>query len=129
MNNKQKHSKNNVLGFYEAIKAGYEPNDYSYQADEIPSGQYNVLLDFMIWARSLDAIELYCRVEQTGQKFRISYFKDKEQKFDLDYNKVAVISFGSLLSIQVEPNGMDKPTLHKINVLRVTSAGQTELEI
>ncbi|HEY8929829.1 MAG TPA: hypothetical protein VIM55_11590 [Mucilaginibacter sp.] len=129
MSNNKKRSVNNVLSFYEAIQAGHKPEQYSYQYDEIPNGEYNVFLDFMVKARRLDAIELYCRVQQTGQKFRISYFKDKEQKFDIDYNQVAAISFGSLFSIQVEPNGRDKPTLHRITVLRNGTSTQTELEI
>ena len=59
MNNSKKSSTNNVLSFYEPLQAGYEPDQYSYHPEDIPSGEYHVLLDFLIKARRLDAIELY----------------------------------------------------------------------
>lgn len=40
---------NNVLSFRTALHTGYQPRDYSYDKDDIPTGEYHIILDFMIW--------------------------------------------------------------------------------
>jgi hypothetical protein len=105
---------NNVLAFQAAISAGYEPRDYSYEKDDIPTGEYHVQLDFMTWAKKLPAIDLYCTIKQTGQKIRLTVFLDKECRYNLHYTNVAELSFGSTLVVQVERNTNDNPTLNKI---------------
>jgi hypothetical protein len=113
----QEQQPNNVLAFQTAISAGYEPRDYSYEKDDIPTGEYHVQLDFMIWAKKLPAIDLYCTIKQTGQKIRLTVFLDKERSYRLHHTNVAELPFGSTLVVQVERNTNDNPTLNKITRL------------
>jgi len=57
----------NVITFRNALHQGYEPRDYTYQKDDIPTGEYHVILDFMVWIKEVPGITCFCRVKQTGQ--------------------------------------------------------------
>ena len=109
---------NNVLAFQTAVSSGYGPGDYSYEKDNIPSGEYHVILDFMIWAKKLPAIDLYCTLKQTGQKIRLTAFLDKERSYKLHHTNVTELSYGSTLVVQVDRNTNDNPTLNKISCLQ-----------
>ena len=65
-------TKHNVLAFNTAINSDYNPSNYSYHKDDIPTGEYHVTLDFMIWANKVSGIDLFCTVRQTGQKIRLT---------------------------------------------------------
>jgi hypothetical protein len=106
---------NNVLSFQAALHTGYQPRDYSYEKDNIPTGEYHLVLDFMIWAKKLPAIDLYCSIKQTSQKIRLTVFLDKERSYRLNHTNVAALAFGSALVVQVERNTNDNPTLNKIS--------------
>jgi hypothetical protein len=112
---------NNVITYRNAISSGYEPRDYSYEKDDIPNGEYPVILDFMIWAKKLPAIDLYCTIKQTGQKIRLTVFLDKERSYKLHHTNVAELSFGITLAVQVERNTNGNPTLNKIS--RIAAKG------
>jgi len=105
----------NVLSFQSALNAGYQPREYTYEKDDIPTGEYHVILDFMIWAKKLPAIDLYCSIKQTGQKIRLTVFLDKERSYKLHQTNVAELSFGVTLVVQVDRNTNDNPTLNKIS--------------
>lgn len=107
----------NVFTFNKAISSDYHPSGYSYHKDDIPTGEYHVTLDFMIWANKVSGIDLFCTVQQTGQKIRLTVFRDKEENYHLLDVDVRQLQYGSRLNIQVELNGRDKPTLHRITVL------------
>jgi hypothetical protein len=112
---------NNVITYRNAISSGYEPRDYSYDKYNIPNGEYHVILDFMVWAKKLPAIDLYCTIKQTGQKIRLTVFLDKERSYKLHHTNVAELSFSITLSVQVERNTNGNPTLNKIS--RVAAKG------
>lgn len=114
---------NNVLSFQAALNAGYQPRDYSYEKDDIPTGEYHVILDFMIWAKKLPAIDLYCTIRQTGQRIKLTVFLDKERSYRLNHTNVAELAYGSTLAVQVERNTNDNPTLCKVS--RLKSAAKT----
>lgn len=113
--NAKEQNPNNVLSFQAALNTGYQPRDYSFEKDDIPTGEYHVILDFMIWAKRLPAIDLYCSIKQTGQKIRLTVFLDKERSYKLHQTNVAELSFGSTLVVQVDRNSNDNPTLNKIS--------------
>ena len=119
----------NVLAFNTAICDGYHPRDYTYHKDDIPTGEYHIILDFMIWANKISGIDLFCTVTQTGQKIRLTVFRDKEENYYLNYLDVRRLRYGSHLNVQVELNGRDKPTLHSITILSDISGEQSEPEI
>lgn len=106
---------NNVITYRNAISSGYEPREYSYDKDDIPTGEYHVILDFMVWAKKLPAIDLYCTIKQTGQKIRLTVFLDKERSYKLHHTNVAELSFSITLAVQVERNTSGNPILNKIS--------------
>lgn len=116
MNTTTKH--HNVLAFNTAINNGYNPRDYSYQATDIPTGEYHVTLDFMIWANKVPGVDLFCTLTQTGQRIRITVFRDQEEEYRLQNVYVPDLPIGSTLALQVELNGRNKPTLHRITILK-----------
>src|SRR5258708_38198404 len=125
--NTQEEKPNNVLSFQTATSSGYEPRDYSYEKGDIPAGEYHVILDFMVWAQKLPAIDLYCAIKQTGQKIRLTVFLDKERSYRLHHTNVAELSFGITLVVQVERNTNGNPTLNKIS--RVAAKGSLKREL
>jgi hypothetical protein len=129
MNKKANSATDNVFTFNKAISSDYHPSTYSYHKEDIPTGEYHVFLDFMIWANKVSGIDLFCTVRQTGQKIRLTVFRDKEENYLLHDVDVRQLQYGSGLTIQVELNGRDKPTLHRITVLPDISGEQSEPEI
>jgi hypothetical protein len=119
-------TKHNVLAFNTAISSCYNPSNYSCQKDDIPTGEYHVTLDFMIWANKVSGIDLFCTVRQTGQKIRLTVFRDKEENYHLHDVDVRQLEYNSSLTMQVELNGRDKPTLHSITVLSDISGEQSD---
>jgi hypothetical protein len=118
---------NNVITYRNAISSGYEPQEYSYNRNDIPTGEYHVILDFMTWAKKLPAIDLYCTLKQTGQKIRLTVFLDKERSYKLHHTNVAELPFGITLAVQVERNTNGNPTLNKI--LRVAAKGSLKVSL
>lgn len=108
----------NVFTFHAAIITGYEPSDYTYDKDEVPTGNYHVELDFMIWAKKVAAIDLFCTAIQTGQKIRLTVFRDKQEKYRIGQTEVPFLPLFSTLAIEVELNGKGKPRLTKIMRVR-----------
>jgi len=52
---------NNVFTFDRAISSDYHPSAYSYRKDDIPTGEYHVTIDFMIWANKVAGIDRFKR--------------------------------------------------------------------
>jgi len=114
---------NNVITYRAAISSGYEPRNYSYDKYDIPTGEYDVMLNFMTWAKKLPAIDLYCTLKQTGQKIRLTVFLDKEHSYQLHQTNVAELAFGITLAVQVERNTNGNPTLNKISHVAAQADG------
>ncbi|RKR80002.1 hypothetical protein BDD43_0089 [Mucilaginibacter gracilis] len=106
-----------VKSFNTAIADGHEPRLYSYHKEDVPTGEYHVSLDFMIWAKNIAGVDLFCTVTQTGQAIRLTVFRDRDEDYKLHNVYVPLIPPGSTLSIQVELNGREKPVLHKITII------------
>jgi hypothetical protein len=106
----------NVTTFYNALYKGWEPRDYTYQKDEIPTGEYHIILDFMVWIKEVPGITLFCRLKQTGQKIRLTVYRNGT-KYTLGGVNVAYLPLGSVLAVQVEINGNGNPSLDKIRVI------------
>lgn len=83
----------------------------------------------MIWANKVSGIDLFCTVRQTDQKIRLTVFRDKEENYHLHDVDVRQLQHGNNLTIQVELNGRDKPTLHRITVLPDISGERSAPEI
>jgi len=66
---------NAVMSWNVAIRNGYDPGLYIYNADDIPLGDYEATLQFKIWAKNAMGITCYFIQKQTGKKFRLTVFR------------------------------------------------------
>jgi hypothetical protein len=64
----------NVMSWDAAIKRGYEPRLYPFSSDQIPSGDYDAVLDFKIWAKKIMGISCYFTQTKTGEKFQLTVY-------------------------------------------------------
>lgn len=67
-----------VLSWAAALHSGFQPGRYSYQAAAIPTGAYEVILDAKIWAKKIMGINCYFTACQTGTKFQLTVYCQKE---------------------------------------------------
>ncbi|MES2275903.1 MAG: hypothetical protein V4592_07770 [Bacteroidota bacterium] len=105
--------KNNVLTYHAAIAAGHHPKSYSYDKDQINIGAYHAILDFMIWSKTVPAIDCYLRVKQTGQRITLQVYRDSRQQFRLEETLIAQLPFGTVLAVVVERNSKQIPVLRR----------------
>jgi hypothetical protein len=90
MNSKQSEEmERNVYSFKVAIAKGYEPRLYSYDADKIPSGIFDAVLDFKTWSKRIIAINCYFTKIDTKEKFIVTiYCNNQTAKFQLPNSDV-----------------------------------------
>lgn len=104
--------KSNVITYRSALRQGYRPHDYSPHKDNVPTGQYHVILDFMIWSKDLSGIDCYFRVKQTGQKIRLTVRRNGSNYKLGDMNVLHLtISYTWCVYVSIDGNG--KPSLDK----------------
>jgi hypothetical protein len=98
-----------VLGFYPALEAGYEPRNYSWLTEEVPVGEYEAKLDFMIWSKKQVAINCYLTIPNSGQHIRLTAYRNKAEDYMAGATTVRFLPFGSVLLVTVELNGSGNP--------------------
>lgn len=64
----------NVLSWKLALAQGYHPECYSYLFDAVPTGEYQAVLDFKIWAKKLMAVNCYFTQATTGKKIQLTVY-------------------------------------------------------
>ncbi len=114
-----------VLGFYPALEAGYEPRNYSWLTVDVPVGEYEAKLDFMIWSKKQVAINCYLTALASGQHFRLTAYRNKAEDYMAGGAAVRFLPFGSVLSVTVELNGSGNP---KWTNAVLIGAGNEELQ-
>jgi len=65
-----------ILGFTAAIANGLNPRDYSFEEKDIPIGDFEAYLDFMVWSKNQVAINCYFTTKE-GVKIQLTAFRDK----------------------------------------------------
>lgn len=79
----------NVFSFLVAIRKGFEPKLYTYEANKIPVGKVEVMLDFKTWSKRIIAINCYCTRISTGEKFIVTvYCNNKTGKYEVPGSSV-----------------------------------------
>ncbi|MBE9599931.1 hypothetical protein [Pedobacter sp. MC2016-24] len=101
----------NVLQFNAALDAGLEPRNYTYKKEEVPLGNYDARLDFMIWSKNGNAINCFFTVFPSGQLISLSVYKNAEDDFLLGNLAVGRLSFGTVFYLNVEQNFKGYPRL------------------
>lgn len=71
---------NEVMSWKMAIEKGCEPSLYSFNADDIPLGEYEAVLEFKIWAKNTMGISCYFVQKHTGKPFRLTVFRQPAMK-------------------------------------------------
>lgn len=64
----------NVLPWSKALEMGHEPRNYPYSFDDVPTGEFEAVLDFKIWAKKVMGINCYFTQSETGKKFRLTVY-------------------------------------------------------
>jgi hypothetical protein len=64
----------NVLSWDVALDKGYEPRLYFYTFEDVPLGEYEAILDFKIWAKTIIGISCYFTQAGTGKKFQLTVY-------------------------------------------------------
>ena len=98
-----------VLGFYPALEAGYEPSNYSWVTEDVPVGEYEAKLDFMIWSKKQVAINCYLTALDSGQHFRLTAYRNKAEDYMAGAIAVRFLPFGSVMLVTIELNGSGNP--------------------
>lgn len=101
----------NVLQFNAALDAGFEPRNYTYKKEDVPLGNYDARLDFMIWSKNGNAINCFFTVFPSGQLISLSVYKNAEDDFLLGNLTVGSLIFGSVFHLNVEQNFKGYPRL------------------
>jgi hypothetical protein len=79
----------NVLSWNVAIELGYEPRAYPFTNIHVPLGEYDVRLDFKIWAKKATGISCYFTQISTNSKFQLTvYRRQKDKMYMLNYNDI-----------------------------------------
>ena len=97
------------MGFYPALEAGYEPSNYSWTTEDVPVGEYEAKLDFMIWSKKQVAINCYLTTPNSGQHFRLTAYRNKAEDYMAGAIAVRFLSFSSVLLVTIELNGSGNP--------------------
>jgi len=95
----------NVSSFKQALKAGHNPQQYSYDPTLIPSDVFDARLDFKIWSKRILAINCYFTRITTGEQFVLSVYCNKQ---------TGQYSIGSTLNFSSCPTD----TIYRLNVDR-----------
>ncbi len=86
----------NVLAWNEALRKGYSPRLYVYTPGRVPTGEFEAVLDYKIWAKKVMAINCYFSQLATGYKFQLTvYFNLSSKGYyinsgDVDFSSCAI---------------------------------------
>jgi hypothetical protein len=76
---------NNVMSWNQALRAGHNPSEYPFIATLVPTGQFEAMLDFKIWAKKTMGICCYFTQQSSGRKFQLTVYRRKEdERYMLD---------------------------------------------
>ncbi len=79
----------NVLSWNVALEFGYEPRAYPFTNTYVPLGEYEVRLDFKIWAKKATGISCYFTQISTNSKFQLTvYRRQKDKMYMLNDNDI-----------------------------------------
>ena len=110
----------NVMSWNVAIENGYNPSLYSYNASNIPLGEYKARLDFKIWAKKVMGISCYFVHEETGNKFQLTIYRQPATKeYTLDSGGISFDDspVGCMYQLKVTRNDKGRIIFEKAQVL------------
>lgn len=97
------------MSFNAALEAGCEPRNYSWLTEDIPIGDYEVRLDFMIWSKKQVAVDCYFTTIDDDKQIRLTAYRNKSPDYMAGETTVRHLPFGSILLVTVGLNGAGNP--------------------
>ena len=108
----------NVYSFKAAAGMGFLYQQYTYDSQKIPLGEFSARLDFKIWSRRILAINCYFTKIGTGERFVVRiYCNNETAKFQVMNSTIdfAQCPVGIIYSVQIIKNEKGKVLLAKLN--------------
>lgn len=68
----------NVYSFRVAILKGYQLHLYTYNPQQIPTGEFVAIFDYKIWSKRIIAINCYFTKMNTGERFVVTVYCNKQ---------------------------------------------------
>lgn len=99
----------NVLLWNQALRMGHQPALYPFIATLVPTGEFEAVLDFKIWAKKTMGICCYFTQQSSGRKFQLTvYRRKKDERCMLDGSEIdfTTCETGASYIISVEINVM-----------------------
>jgi len=115
----------NVYSFKVAIAKGYEPRLYTYDADKIPVGTFDAILDFKAWSKRIIAINCFFTKIDTEEKFIVTvYCNNQTARFQLSGSSIDFSSclVGVVYHVSVTKNDRGKVILENAMISHQSSS-------
>lgn len=106
-----------VTGFKPALEAGFQPQNYSWLPEIVPVGEYEVILDFMIWSKKLVAIDCFFTTVSDHRKIRLTAYRNQGEDYMVGDIVVSYLSLGTRLVISVVLNNKGNPKWKNATVI------------
>ena len=98
-----------VIGFKPALEGGFQPQNYSWLPDIVPLGEYEAILDFMIWSKKLIAIDCFFTTVSDNRKIRLTAYKNQGEDYMVGGIAVSYLSLGTRLVVSIVLNNKGNP--------------------
>jgi hypothetical protein len=103
----------NVLSWNQALRMGHQPALYPFIATLVPTGEFEAVLDFKIWAKKTMGICCYFTQTETGRKFQLTVYRRKsDEKYMLGGSEIDFTTCHTdcIYKVRVDINGKGKIT-------------------
>jgi hypothetical protein len=103
----------NVLSWNQALRMGHQPALYPFIATLAPTGEFEAVLNFKIWAKKTMGICCYFTQAETGRKFQLTVYRRKsDEKYMLDSSEIdfSTCDVARIYRVWVDINGKGKIT-------------------
>jgi len=103
----------NVLSWNQALRMGHQPALYPFIATLVPTGEFEAVLDFKVWAKKTMGICCYFTQTETGRKFQLTVYRRKsDERYMLDGCEIdfSTCDVARIYRVRVDINGKGKIT-------------------
>lgn len=108
----------NVLSWNQALGMGHHPALYPFIATLVPTGKFEAVLDFKVWAKKTMGICCYFTHAETEKKFQLTVYRRKsDEKYMLDGSEIdfSTCDVACIYRVWVDINGKGKITFMNVS--------------
>jgi hypothetical protein len=116
-----------VWSYRQALKRGFCPWSYLYDADRIPVGDFEALLEGKIWGGMVIGIGCYFLLEDRGIRFVLTVYYDrgKQGYYPADSKEsIQGMPIGARYRVRIGLNNKGQPCLRGLSLLQDDSHSQ-----